>query len=161
MSFVVPVIVLVVVVGIVLGVSLASRRQRENPLHSLEGLKRKGLLDMQDGGQGEIVELLTREQKIAAIKRYREMTGVGLVEAKAAVEQMERESLMGPGAAMGVQPFMGGAGNLADQEVRAELFKAEVQQLVMAGKKIEAIKLYRAMTGASLAEAKAAIDRIG
>ena len=43
-----------------------------------------------------MLSLLTTKQKIAAIKRYREMTGVGLREAKMAVEQMERERVMGP-----------------------------------------------------------------
>lgn len=36
----------------------------------------------------------------------------------------------------------------------------EIQDLVRAGRKIEAIKLYREKTGVGLAEAKAAIDRV-
>ena len=35
---------------------------------------------------------------------------------------------------------------------------AEISQLVQAGKKLEAIKAYRALTGVGLAEAKAVID---
>lgn len=38
---------------------------------------------------------------------------------------------------------------------------AEVQALARAGKKIEAIKLYRELTGVGLAEAKAAVDEMG
>ena len=37
----------------------------------------------------------------------------------------------------------------------------EVESLVKAGRKIEAIKAYRELTGASLAEAKAAVERMG
>lgn len=39
----------------------------------------------------EIVELLRRGQKIEAIKLYRERTGLGLKEAKDAVEAIERQ----------------------------------------------------------------------
>jgi ribosomal protein L7/L12 len=37
-----------------------------------------------------VIELLGSGQKIQAIKLYRELTGVGLAEAKDAVEQLER-----------------------------------------------------------------------
>jgi ribosomal protein L7/L12 len=36
----------------------------------------------------------------------------------------------------------------------------EIQDLVRAGRKIDAIKIYRERTGVGLAEAKAAIDRV-
>ena len=36
----------------------------------------------------------------------------------------------------------------------------EAEVLVKAGRKIEAIKVYRALTGAGLAEAKAAVERL-
>lgn len=39
-------------------------------------------------GFEEVVELLKRGQKIQAIQLYREKTGVGLAEAKKAVEEM-------------------------------------------------------------------------
>ena len=37
----------------------------------------------------------------------------------------------------------------------------EVEALMKAGRKIDAIKAYRELTGASLAEAKAAVERMG
>jgi ribosomal protein L7/L12 len=40
-------------------------------------------------GMAEIVALLRMNRKIEAIKLYRQMTGTGLAEAKAAVESME------------------------------------------------------------------------
>jgi ribosomal protein L7/L12 len=41
-------------------------------------------------GQAEIFDLLSRGQKIQAIKLYRQRTGAGLKDAKDAVEAMER-----------------------------------------------------------------------
>jgi ribosomal protein L7/L12 len=41
-----------------------------------------------------------------------------------------------------------------------ETFPPEVAGLIQAGRKIEAIKVYRQATGAGLAEAKAAVERI-
>ena len=45
----------------------------------------------QDGFEDELKELIFSGQKIAAIKLYREKTGLGLKEAKDAVDAMERE----------------------------------------------------------------------
>ena len=36
----------------------------------------------------ELTDLIARNKKIAAIKRYRELTGAGLMEAKSAVEEL-------------------------------------------------------------------------
>ena len=44
-------------------------------------------IDIPDDGLSEVWDLAERGQKIEAIKRYRELTGVGLAEAKRAVEQ--------------------------------------------------------------------------
>ncbi len=45
--------------------------------------------DLSDSQRNQITELLTRGAKIEAIQFYREATGVGLKEAKDAVEAME------------------------------------------------------------------------
>lgn len=42
----------------------------------------------------------------------------------------------------------------------AESWEQDVRDIAAAGKKIEAIKLYRERTGEGLAEAKAAVDRM-
>jgi ribosomal protein L7/L12 len=47
--------------------------------------------DSNDGWQGEVRALLAQGRKTAAIKLYWERTGVGLKEAKEAVEAMQRE----------------------------------------------------------------------
>jgi len=49
------------------------------------------LADIGEGGDAGIRELIRRGNKIEAIKIYREFTGVGLKEAKDAVEALERE----------------------------------------------------------------------
>lgn len=46
------------------------------------------------GQEEQIKELLTKGQKVAAVKLYCEMTGVGLKEAKDAVEVVERGGLV-------------------------------------------------------------------
>jgi ribosomal protein L7/L12 len=161
MNMTILVLLLVVVVAIAFGIWISAQRRRNNPMRSLEELERQGGLGRPEANQDEILRLLTTKQKIAAIKRYREMTGVGLREAKAAVEQMERELLMGSQSVIGAQPFTGVAGDIVDlEESAAALFLAEIQQLLLAGNKIAAIKLYREKTGASLREAKDAIERM-
>lgn len=51
----------------------------------------------------EVLELVRAGQKIHAIKRYREVTGAGLREAKEAVEAIERRS---PGAGESTGPWL-------------------------------------------------------
>lgn len=87
----------------------------------------------------EVRASLANGRKIEAIKLYRELTGVGLKEAKEAVEAM----MAAPSAA----PVP--SSNLDLEPVRA---------LVANGKKIEAIRLYRELTGTGLKEAKEIID---
>lgn len=82
--------------------------------------------------------------KIEAIKLYREKTGLGLKEAKDAIERMVN------GAAPPPLPVRAAPVNL----------DAAIQNAVRAGKKIEAIKLYREKTGLGLKEAKDAIDAL-
>jgi ribosomal protein L7/L12 len=90
----------------------------------------------------EIRALLGEGQKIQAIKLYREHTGVGLKEAKEAVEAIER-----------AEPF-------PIHEIVDESFERELIALLDHGEKIEAIKLYRERTGVGLKEAKDAVEAI-
>ena len=80
--------------------------------------------------------------KIEAIKRYREQTGMGLKQAKDAVEAIERG---------GTAPLPAGVD---------EPFRAELLNLLDRGQKIEAIKLYRERTGAGLKQAKEAVEAL-
>lgn len=90
---------------------------------------------------------LAAHGKLAAIKLYRERTGFGLREAKDAIELIEAA-----GAPVGALPSVAPAeGNPT---------AAEIGRLVAAGRKIEAIKLYRESTGCDLRAAKSAIDAV-
>lgn len=82
--------------------------------------------------------------KITAIKLYRDATGAGLAEAKQAVELI----------AAGKPPPTGAAPTLSADAMQ------EVSALVIAGKTIEAIKVYRKEAGVDLKDAKDAIDAL-
>ena len=92
--------------------------------------------------EDEVATLLEQGQKIEAIKRYRERMGVGLKEAKDAVEAIQR----GQAARSGPQ---------GDRDL-----ENEVVSFLEQGQKIEAIKRYRERTGVGLKEAKDAVERM-
>jgi ribosomal protein L7/L12 len=99
---------------------------------------------MSNAFEDEIRELLQAGEKIAAIKRYREETGVGLAEATAAVEFLE-------------------SGRSMDKRVQPDdsEMTEQIVGLLGRGEKIEAIKLYRELLGGGLRGAKEAVERIG
>ena len=97
----------------------------------------------------EIQRLLDAKQKIQAIKLYREETGAGLKEARAAVEQMEASARAVRSTRNREQDAQIEHGGDALEQVR---------QLMSDGRKFEAIKRYREATGAGLKEAKAAVE---
>jgi ribosomal protein L7/L12 len=88
---------------------------------------------------------LAAGKKLQAIKTYREATGVGLKEAKEAVEALESGGSLpvGPAAASAVPKT-----------------EAEVRVLIEQNRLIDAIKLYREIHGVGLKEAKDAVDAI-
>jgi len=107
-----------------------------------------GPLDYSD----EVKRKVLAGDKIGAIKLYRELTGVGLAEAKSAVEQMQTQ-LRGFASAEVVLPTR-------PTSPATPQFNAEINEAIFAGKKIVAIKLYRERTQAGLAEAKRAVEEI-
>lgn len=88
--------------------------------------------------------LLAQGKKIEAIKIYREETGAGLADAKQAVEALQA----GAPLPLREMPPM-------DQ------WQGDVLRLLAAGKKIQAIKLYREHTGSGLKDAKEAVEALG
>ena len=94
----------------------------------------------------ELLECVRSGQKIEAIRRLREATGSGLVEAKDAVEALEA----GRQAAL-----------LGGQTPPASSDDDEILGLLRAGNKIAAIKLRRERTGVGLKEAKEAVEALG
>jgi ribosomal protein L7/L12 len=94
----------------------------------------------------EILELLAQDRKIEAIKRYREETGTGLAEAKAAVEAIQG------GARIDVSQVV------PPLPATPEQLLEEVLTLVRRNRYIWAIKRYREATGKQLKESKEAVD---
>ena len=93
-----------------------------------------------------LMDLVRSGKKIEAIKIYRQRMGVGLKEAKDAIEALERgESVRVPTAV---------SKTFAESDVR------DFVSLLRQGKMIAAIKLYREKTGVGLAEAKAAVETL-
>ena len=95
----------------------------------------------------QIKELAANGNKIAAIAQYREITGVGLKEAKEAVEALMLG--MPANASMPLQT------NEPDS-----FLENRIKQLLAERKKIEAIKAYRDAYRCGLKEAKDAVDLI-
>lgn len=96
----------------------------------------------------ELTTLIDNGQKIEAIQKYRERTGVGLAEAKSAIEQIG-DRLSGAG-----QPW---DDRTAEPRDSAE---GEVLGLMRSGQKIAAIKRYRETHGGGLKEAKEAVEAL-
>ena len=95
-------------------------------------------------GTADSPEALVRMgRKIEAIKRYRELHGVGLKEAKDAVEAFEAGKV---------------ASLPAKSTVLREVQDDEIAAQIRAGLIIDAIKLYRVKTGVGLKEAKEAVE---
>lgn len=108
----------------------------------------------------EIVSLLEEGQKIEAIKRVREVTNLGLKEAKDAVEEMERGLGHAPApAAPGVPAAPQAPAPDADPDPND--YEEQVAELLRAGNRGEAVRYYMAATGEPEARAKKAVDRIG
>ena len=90
--------------------------------------------------------LINAGKKIEAIKEYRSAYGTGLAEAKDAIDAI---------ASGQAPPTPASARRPADATDDADILA-----LLSAGKKIEAIKLYRQRYDTGLAEAKDAIDAV-
>jgi len=94
----------------------------------------------------KIHEYIHNQQLIHAIKLYREVTGVGLAEAKEAIEAMARgEAVKPPSGRM---------------DYDNPILEAKIQSLLANRQKIEAVKIYREEYGIGLKEAKDAVDKI-
>lgn len=94
----------------------------------------------------KIHKLLHDKQLMQAVQLYHEATGVSLAEAREAVEKMAHEEFTKP---------QSGVRNYDDP-----VLESKIKSLLSKGKKIEAVKIYRAEYGTSLTEAKDAVERI-
>ncbi len=110
----------------------------------------------QAGQFGEVAQLVKAGKKIEAIKLYRELTGVGLKEAKDAVEQLAEGKFVQ--VSQTITRTRTTRAILNPDASQAAL--AEVRHLMNAGHKIEAIKVYRQHFGVGLKEAKDAVEAL-
>ena len=94
----------------------------------------------------KIHKLLHDRQLIQAVKLYHDVTGVSLAEAREAVEAMARNEFTKPPS---------GVRNYDDP-----VLESKIKSLLSKGKKIEAIKIYRAEYSTSLQEATVAVERV-
>ena len=95
----------------------------------------------------QIRELTATGNKISAVKLYREITGVGLKEAKDAVDAIQRgESVDIP--------------TPAQVGETASALEDQIRRLLVERKKIDAVRIYRETHKCGLKEAKDAVDAI-
>ncbi len=119
-------------------VFLASRRGVE-----VVSLRPPAPFQPQLGADATPEQLVRAGRKIEAIKRYRELSGLGLREAKDAIDAMER----------------GGTVSLpAKSSLLRQVNDSEIEAQIRSGHLIDAIKLYREKTGVGLKEAKDAVE---
>lgn len=128
------------IIGIlfVLSITLIAILRARREIHSRLPPERYAELNSYPTDENAILHQLHMGNKIKAIKMYREQTGVGLKEAKNAVETMEQRKIF----------------------EMTEMYKGDeaIEYMLIAGNKINAIKLYRQRTGVGLKEAKDAVD---
>jgi ribosomal protein L7/L12 len=97
----------------------------------------------------EVVHLLRQGQKIAAIKRFREVYGSDLRTAKEAVDALEEGRQVALPSILAPRTLT---------EVASDPSLAEIDALVRANHKIDAIRIYRQRYNVGLKEAKDAIE---
>jgi len=109
---------------------------------------RRPLVGLTDGVRAKVSREISAGHKINAIKIYREATGAPLADAKRAVD-----SWFVPGQGPGVRDAAASytEGRLTDEA------RARISELILAGRREEAMSLYAEATGASDSEAQAII----
>lgn len=99
----------------------------------------------------DVQALLAQGQKIEAIKRVRELTGLGLKEAKDYVDALQRGGALPALPATTVSDVPTAGTSQLEQDARA---------LLARGQKIDAIKRVRELTGWGLKEARDYVERL-
>ncbi|WP_330473959.1 hypothetical protein [Terrabacter sp. C0L_2] len=133
-------IVLVAIVVVVLVVIWGRVMGRKDPDRELVGLT--------DAVRAKVSREISAGHKINAIKIYREATGAPLADAKRAVD-----AWFVPGQGPGVRDAAASytEGRLTDEG------RARISELILAGRREDAMSLYAEATGASQSEAQAII----
>lgn len=100
--------------------------------------------------------MAARGEKIQAIKMVREMTGLGLKEAKDYVESLPDA----PSMMTVARQLLGAAGGTVPGPGAGASMRTEALALVSRGQALDAIKLVRERTGMGLKEAKEYVDEL-
>lgn len=145
----VVIVIAAVILVLAIIIWIASRRRRESALDTLRAKSRAAHEPaLASDTFSQVRELMAQDEKIEAIKMLREKTGMGLAEAKAAVERLdEGGNLDNP---LPASP--------APAQLPVEL-AATVRGLLQNGDKIGAIKLVRVHMKLDLKDAKDLVDR--
>ena len=133
-------IAVLVLIGLLV---MALRRSWGSSFESTGAPRRSA--DLPEAERQAVLALCRAGNKIAAIKRVRELTDVGLKQAKEYVDALE--------TGMAPEPSF-------DREPPRTPDLAEVHAIAQAGNKIGAIKLYRELTGVGLKQAKDYVDAL-
>jgi endonuclease V-like protein UPF0215 family len=133
-------IILVLAVVVVLVVLWGRVMGRKDPDRPLVGLT--------DGVRAKVSREISAGHKINAIKIYREATGAPLADAKRAVDSWFVPG-QGPGVRDAAASFTEGR--------RTDEGRARISELILAGRREDAMTLYAEATGASSTEAQAII----
>ena len=109
--------------------------------------------------QAEITSLLASSRKIEAIKVYRSVYGVGLKDAKDAVEAIDAQMKSG------MNPMFGNVGSpmistLPNSSMDPNIDQMQIRMLIDKNQKIQAIKVYREQYNCDLVTAKNAVESI-
>jgi ribosomal protein L7/L12 len=148
-----PILIAVAVVALVVVAALALRRLSwgSSPGYTQLSPPASAPVRLEPAAEAELRGLIAAGQKIVAIKRVRELTGMGLKEAKEYVESLPA------GGARSAGPddvyASAGPGDAGGRAV-APATDPEVRALLAGGNKIAAIKRVRELTGMGLKEAK-------
>lgn len=135
--------------------TIAARRESENLL--LKPMKPGKRLTISKEAAEEIATLLRNNKRLEALKELRAASGADLKRAKEVIDRVAAgQSFRSMVSLKGEEQ--------ADSDSETELKQIEeeldgrLRDLLAKGRKIDAIKLYREQTGASLKEAKEAIE---
>ncbi|MGW5241350.1 hypothetical protein ACWEOW_20625 [Monashia sp. NPDC004114] len=137
-----PLVKLVLILAVILVIVVIWGRVvgRRDPERTLVGLT--------DEVRAKVSREISAGHKINAIKIYREATGAPLADAKKAVDAWFVPG-RGPGVRDAAASFS--AGRLTDEG------RARISELILAGRREDAMSLYAEATGASSSEAQAII----
>ena len=121
------------------------------------GVEEKPVVSLAAAAQDfEVLDWLTKGMKINAIKRVRQLTGIGLKEAKDLVEAIERGEIAIDQPLTPLPPANPAFPITPEQATQ----DGEIRDLLAQGQKLNAIKRVRELTGMGLKEAKDFVEEL-